>query len=69
MRKLHCEQKFAIMVAGTFNKLGGAELLKKGGEIYEQERFFNFISSNNYLPFTILTIYSINIKENHLTQQ
>ena len=43
--------------------------MKEGRREYEQEGFFNSISSNNYLPFTILTIYSINIKEIHLTQQ
>ena len=42
--------------------------LKEVSRQYEQEVFFNSISSNNYLPFTILIIYSINIKEIHLTQ-
>jgi hypothetical protein len=49
--------------------LGGAKLLDEGRREYEQEGFLNSISSNNYLPFTILTIYSINVKEIHLTQQ
>ncbi len=52
---------------GTFDKLGGAKLLDEGRREYEQEGFFNSISSNNYLPFIILTIYSANIKEIHLT--
>ena len=43
--------------------------LTEGRREYEQEGFFNSIFSNYYLPFTILTIYSINIKEIHLTQQ
>jgi len=41
--------------------------LTEGRREYEQEGFFNSIFSNNYLPFTILTIYSFNIKEIHLT--
>ena len=46
-----------------FNKIKNNEFF------YEQERFSNFISSNNYFPFAIFTFYSINIKETHLTQQ
>ena len=60
---------FAIIVSGTFNKLGGPIFLTEGRREYEQEGFFNSIFSNNYLPFIILTIYSFNIKEIHLTQQ
>ncbi len=51
---------------GIFNK---PIFLAEGRREYEQEGFFNSIFSNNYLPFTILTIYSFNIKEIHLTQQ
>lgn len=58
---------FAIIVLGTFNKLGGAELHKEGRLYNEQERFFNLCSSNYYLPFTIIVICSFNIKEIHLT--
>ena len=58
-----------ILRLGTFDKLGGAKLLDEGRREYEQEGFFNSIFSNYYLPFIILTIYSINIKEIHLTQQ
>ena len=57
------------MILGTFDKLGGAKLLDEGRREYEQEGFFNSIFSNYYLPFIILTIYSFNIKEIHLTQQ
>ena len=53
---------------GTFNSWVEPNFLKEGRREYEQEGFFNSISSNNYLPFTILAIYSINIKEIHLTQ-
>ena len=60
---------FAIISLGTFNSWVAPNFLKEGRREYEQEGFFNSISSNNYLPFTILTIYSINIKANHLTQQ
>ena len=59
----------AILRLGTFDKLGGAKLLDEGRREYEQEGFFNSIFSNYYLPFIILTIYSFNIKEIHLTQQ
>ena len=41
--------------------------LTEGRREREQEGFFNSIFSNYYLPFAILTIYSINIKEIHLT--
>ena len=58
-----------ILRLGTFDKLGGAKLLDEGRREYEQEGFFNSIFSNYYLPFIILTIYSFNIKEIHLTQQ
>jgi len=57
---------FVIIILGTFNKLGGAKLQEKGGDTNEQERFFNHFSSNHYLPFNILTIYSFDIKEIHL---
>ena len=33
----------------------------------EKERYANIFPNHNYLPFTILTIYSINIKVIHLT--
>jgi len=49
--------------------LGGAKLLFEERRECEQEGFFNSIFSSYYLPFIILTIYSFNIKENHLTQQ
>ncbi|MBQ8219074.1 MAG: hypothetical protein IJZ79_04905 [Bacilli bacterium] len=49
--------------------MGGAKLQKEGRRYDEQEGFFNSISSNNYLPFTIIVIHSFNIKEIHLTQQ
>ena len=58
-----------ILRLGIFDKLGGAKLLDEGRREYEQEGFFNSIFSNYYLPFIILTIYSFNIKEIHLTQQ
>ena len=58
-----------ILRLGAFDKLGGAKLLDEGRREYEQEGFFNSIFSNYYLPFIILTIYSFNIKEIHLTQQ
>ena len=58
-----------ILHLGTFDKLGGAKLLDEGRREYEQEGFFNSIFSNYYLPFIILTNYSFNIKEIHLTQQ
>ena len=32
-----------------------------------KERFFNLFSSNHYLAFNIIAIYSFNIKEIHLT--
>ena len=60
---------FDIIFTGTFKSWVVPNFLKEGRREYEQEGFFNSIFSNNYLPFTILTIYSINIKENHLTQQ
>ena len=41
--------------------------LKERGRYNEQERFFNFIFSNYYLPFIINTINSTDIKESHLT--
>ena len=66
LNKVHL---FDIMFLGTFNSWVEPKLLDEGRREYEQEGFFNSISSNNYLPFTILTIYSINIKEIHLTQQ
>ena len=47
--------------------MGRASFIIEGGDINEQERFSNFFFSNDYLPFTILTIHSINIKENYLT--
>ena len=59
---------FVIIAIGTFNSWVALNFLNEGRRWNEQEGFFNSISSNNYLPFTILTIYSINIKEIHLTQ-
>ena len=60
---------FVIISIGTFNKLGGAKLHKEGRRYDEQERFFNLLFSNYYLPFTIIVIRSFNIKEIHLTHQ
>ena len=56
-----------IILLGTFNKLGGAKLHNEGRQYDEQEGFFNSIFSNYYLPFIITVIYSLNIKEIHLT--
>jgi len=39
-----------------------AELLMEGGDINEQERFFNLSFSIYYLPISIIAIYSFNIK-------
>ena len=39
-----------------------------GGNDKVKTNLFVLSVRNDYLPFTILTIYSINIKENHLTQ-
>ena len=66
---LICEYMFDIMFIGTFNSWVVAYFIKEGRRYNEQEGFFNSIFSNNYLPFIILTIYSFNIKEIHLTQQ
>jgi len=60
---------FVIIILGTFNSWVEPNFLHEGRRKHEQEGFFNSIFSNNYLPFIILTIYSINIKEIHLTQQ
>ena len=59
---------FDIICLGTLNSWVEPNFLKEGRREYEQEGFFNSISSNNNLPFTILTFHSINIKEIHLTQ-
>ena len=75
LSNIHCKNSctknkcLLQLYAGTFNSWVEPNFLKEGRREYEQEGFFNSISSNNYLPFTILTIYSINIKEIHLTQQ
>ena len=67
IKALHKEQTFGIMVLGTFNKLGGANLRKEGRRYNEQERLINLCFSNDYLPFIIIVIYNFNIKESHLT--
>ena len=36
------KQKFDIIILGTFNKLGGAELLTKGGCMMNEKDFFIF---------------------------
>ena len=41
---------------------------KKGGDNYEQEKFFNPISSSNHLFSNIIVIYNFNIEKVHLTQ-
>ena len=50
-----------------FDSWVGPNFYLEGRRYDEQERFFNFIFSNYYLPFIINTISSTDIKENHLT--
>ncbi len=40
-----------------------AKPFKEGRRYNEQEGFFNSIFSNSYLPISIITIYSLNIKK------
>lgn len=61
--KILCqEQMFGIMLIGTFNGWVICQSSKEGRRYNEQERFFNSIFSNSYLPISIITICSINIK-------
>ena len=51
------------MQLGTFNMLGDCQIsIWRGGDKNEQERFFNFLFSNSYLPISIITIHSSNMK-------
>ena len=53
---------FGIVLLGAFNSWVIAKLHKEGRRYNEQEGFFNSIFSNSYLPISIITIYSFNIK-------
>ena len=57
----------SVIGVGTFNKLGGADLLMKGGVENEKERYVNIFPNHYYPSFTVITIYSSNIKEIYLT--
>ncbi len=58
---------FGIIILGTFNSWVEPNFINEGMRYDEQEGFFNSIYSNYYLPFNIITFYSFNLKEIHLT--